>query len=93
MLLPTEPWLHHSLFASSGAGRQDLAMHIAASNPQVIKPEEVSPELIAQEKEIFLQIDWPSMKFFKTKVQRKDCTKVWYSIWNIQVRDTLSINT
>jgi len=33
---------------------KDLAMHIAASNPQVIKPEEVSPEWIAREKEIFL---------------------------------------
>jgi elongation factor Ts len=32
---------------------KDIAMHMAASNPQVIKPEEVSQDLIAQEKEIF----------------------------------------
>ncbi len=32
---------------------KDLAMHITASNPQAIAPEDVSPELIAKEKEIF----------------------------------------
>jgi elongation factor Ts len=33
---------------------KDLAMHIAASNPQVISPENVSQDLIAKEKEIFM---------------------------------------
>lgn len=33
---------------------KDLAMHIAASNPQVIAPEHVSEDLIAKEKEIFM---------------------------------------
>ncbi len=33
---------------------RDLAMHIAASRPIVIAPENVSPELIAKEKEIYL---------------------------------------
>ncbi len=32
---------------------KDIAMHVAASNPQVIKPTEVSAELITQETEIF----------------------------------------
>ncbi len=33
---------------------KDIAMHVAASNPQVIAPEEVPAHLIAQEKEIFM---------------------------------------
>jgi len=33
---------------------KDLAMHIAASNPQVVAPEHVPEEMIAKEKEIFL---------------------------------------
>lgn len=33
---------------------KDIAMHIAASNPQVIAPENVSQELITKEKEIFM---------------------------------------
>lgn len=33
---------------------KDIAMHVAASNPQVIHPEEVSNELINHEKEIFI---------------------------------------
>jgi len=33
---------------------KDLAMHIAANNPQVIKPTDVSPELVAKEKEIYI---------------------------------------
>jgi elongation factor Ts len=32
---------------------KDIAMHIAASNPMVVNPEEVSAELIAKEREIF----------------------------------------
>jgi elongation factor Ts len=33
---------------------KDLAMHIAANNPQVVAPSDVSAELIAKEKEIFM---------------------------------------
>jgi elongation factor Ts len=33
---------------------KDIAMHIAAAKPQVVNPEEVSAELIAKEKEIFV---------------------------------------
>lgn len=33
---------------------KDLAMHIAASNPQVVKPEDVPAELIAKEKAIYV---------------------------------------
>lgn len=32
----------------------DIAMHVAASNPQVVNPEQVSEEVIAKEKEIFV---------------------------------------
>lgn len=32
---------------------KDIAMHIVASNPQAVKPEDVSSDLIAKEKEIF----------------------------------------
>ena len=32
---------------------KDIAMHIAASNPQVIKPEDVSEDLVQKEKDIF----------------------------------------
>lgn len=32
---------------------KELAMHIVATNPQAVKPEDVSPALIAHEKEIF----------------------------------------
>lgn len=31
---------------------KDIAMHIAAANPQWVRPEEVSPEILAKEKEI-----------------------------------------
>lgn len=44
------------LVALSSANDQlgkDIAMHIAASNPQAVGPEDVPAELIAQEKEIF----------------------------------------
>lgn len=33
---------------------KDVAMHIAASNPQALRPEDVSADLIAKEKEIFV---------------------------------------
>ncbi len=32
---------------------KDIAMHVAASNPEVISPEEVSNELVEKEKEIW----------------------------------------
>ncbi|MFY1020428.1 translation elongation factor Ts [Ectopseudomonas khazarica] len=34
-----------------------VAMHVAASNPAVVSPEQVSEELVAKEKEIFLQLN------------------------------------
>lgn len=34
-----------------------VAMHVAASNPAVLRPTDVSEELIAKEKEIFLQLN------------------------------------
>ena len=34
-----------------------VAMHIAASNPAVVSPDQVSEELVAKEKEIFLQLN------------------------------------
>ncbi|MBO3276628.1 translation elongation factor Ts [Pseudomonas schmalbachii] len=36
---------------------RDIAMHVAASNPAVLSPADVSDELIAKEKEIFLQLN------------------------------------
>ncbi len=33
---------------------KDIAMHVAASNPQVINPEDVSEEVVEKEKEIFV---------------------------------------
>lgn len=42
-----------SLQGSEQLGR-DLAMHIAASNPQVVSPEQVAEDVIAKEKEIFM---------------------------------------
>lgn len=36
---------------------KDIAMHIAASNPQFLSAEQVSEEAIAKEKEIFLQLN------------------------------------
>jgi len=34
-----------------------VAMHVAASNPAVVTPDQVSEELVAKEKEIFLQLN------------------------------------
>ncbi len=34
-----------------------IAMHVAASKPEVVRPEDVSDELVAKEKEIFLQLN------------------------------------
>jgi elongation factor Ts len=36
---------------------KDIAMHVAASNPAVLTPADVSEELVAKEKEIFLQLN------------------------------------
>ncbi|WP_028239547.1 translation elongation factor Ts [Stutzerimonas azotifigens] len=36
---------------------KDIAMHVAASNPQFLDPSQVSPEAIAKEKEIFLALN------------------------------------
>lgn len=33
---------------------KDVAMHVAALNPQVAKPEEMAPEVLAKEKEIYI---------------------------------------
>lgn len=41
---------------------RDIAMHVAASNPQVVNPEEVSAELVAKEKEIFMQLNEDKIK-------------------------------
>jgi elongation factor Ts len=34
---------------------KDIAMHVAAINPKVIKPEDVSSELIEKEKELWIE--------------------------------------
>ncbi|PVZ20763.1 MULTISPECIES: translation elongation factor Ts [unclassified Pseudomonas] len=34
-----------------------VAMHVAASNPAVVSPDQISAELVAKEKEIFLQLN------------------------------------
>src|SRR5690554_4012475 len=36
---------------------RDIAMHVAASNPQFVEPSQVSPEVIEKEKEIFLSLN------------------------------------
>ncbi|SDR80965.1 translation elongation factor Ts (EF-Ts) [Halopseudomonas litoralis] len=36
---------------------RDIAMHIAASNPQFVDPSQVSPEVVEKEKEIFLALN------------------------------------
>ena len=36
---------------------RDIAMHVAASNPQLLDPSQVSPEVVAKEKEIFLALN------------------------------------
>lgn len=33
---------------------KDIAMHVAAANPQVVKPEDVSEEVVAKEKDIYV---------------------------------------
>jgi elongation factor Ts len=41
---------------------KDIAMHVAASSPQFVRPEDVSPEVVAKEKEIQLDIALQSGK-------------------------------
>ncbi|MEP0355701.1 MAG: translation elongation factor Ts [Paraglaciecola sp.] len=41
---------------------KDIAMHVAASNPQFVKPEDVAAEVVAKEKEIQLDIAMKSGK-------------------------------
>ena len=36
---------------------RDIAMHVAASNPQLLDPSQVSPEVVEKEKEIFLSLN------------------------------------
>ncbi|WP_193073984.1 translation elongation factor Ts [Pseudomonas sp. FME51] len=36
---------------------RDIAMHVAASNPQFVDPSQVSPEVVEKEKEIFLALN------------------------------------
>ena len=50
-----------ALVALQGDGNaelaKDIAMHVTASNPAVLNPEEISEELIAKEKEVFLALN------------------------------------
>lgn len=41
---------------------RDIAMHVAASNPQVINPEDVAEDVVAKEKEIFMQLNEDKIK-------------------------------
>ncbi len=36
---------------------RDIAMHVAASNPQFVEPSQVAPEVVEKEKEIFLALN------------------------------------
>lgn len=36
---------------------RDIAMHVAASSPQVVSPEQVDADVVAKEKEIFMQLN------------------------------------
>lgn len=40
---------------------RDIAMHVTASNPAVLNPEEISEELVAKEKEVFLALNKDKM--------------------------------
>lgn len=50
-----------ALVALKGSGTaeiaKDIAMHVTASNPAVLKPEDISEELISKEKEVFLALN------------------------------------
>lgn len=41
---------------------RDIAMHIAASSPQVVSPEQVDEDVVAKEKEIFMQLNEDKIK-------------------------------
>lgn len=41
---------------------RDIAMHVAASNPQVVSPEDVAADVVAKEKEIFMQLNEDKIK-------------------------------
>jgi elongation factor Ts len=43
-----------ALTASNGDVAKDIAMHVAAVNPQVVKPEDMPEDVVAREKEIFV---------------------------------------
>ena len=43
-----------ALTASNGDVARDIAMHVAAVNPQVVKPEDMPEDVVAKEKEIFV---------------------------------------
>jgi elongation factor Ts len=43
-----------SLSGGEGDVAKDIAMHVAAVNPQVVKPEDMPEEVVAKEKEIFV---------------------------------------
>jgi elongation factor Ts len=43
-----------ALQGGDGELAKDVAMHVAALNPQVAKPEEMAPEVLAKEKEIYI---------------------------------------
>jgi len=50
-----------ALVALQGVGNaevaKDIAMHVTASNPAVLNPEDISEELVAKEKEVFLALN------------------------------------
>ena len=54
-----------ALVALQGGGNaevaKDIAMHVTASNPAVLRPEDISEELIAKEKEVFLALNKEKM--------------------------------
>ncbi|GAA5219160.1 translation elongation factor Ts [Corallincola platygyrae] len=53
------------LVAANGASEElakDIAMHVAASNPQFVKPEDVSAEVVEKEKQIQIEIAMNSGK-------------------------------
>lgn len=43
-----------ALSGAEGGVAKDVAMHVAAVNPQVVKPEDMPEEVVAREKEIFV---------------------------------------
>ncbi len=46
-------WVSRELVIDEALSK-DVAMHVAASNPEVINPEQVPAELVEKEKEIFI---------------------------------------